>query len=271
MRIPGPFQLGPFVRKDGASAPALDADAQAFITATGITDQTIVSAINELVLSYKSAGIWTKRKAIYPVVGGSATYHKFNLKDPRDLDEAFRLTFMGGITHSNTGMLPNGLNGYARTYFVPSIDVTVDAGGLGYYSRTNAVSSSIDIGAYGSGGENDIYIRYSGGVSFFLWNSLGTATPIANSDSRGWFAVNRTLANQQGWKNGIKVVDEAKTAGASNREVYLMAVNADGSAGYYSTKECSFAVLGHSSLTDAESLAEYNIIQQFQINLGRQV
>ena len=30
-------------------------------------------------------------KAIYPFVGGTATTHKFNLKDPADINAAFRL------------------------------------------------------------------------------------------------------------------------------------------------------------------------------------
>ncbi len=68
-----------------------DADAQAFITATAITDLTQQTAINTLVTQLKTYGIWTKMKALYPFVGGTATAHKFNLKDPRDLDAAFRL------------------------------------------------------------------------------------------------------------------------------------------------------------------------------------
>ena len=52
-------------------------------------------------------------KALYPFVGGTATSHKFNLKDPRDLDAAFRLQFNGGWTHNSNGVTPNGTNGYA--------------------------------------------------------------------------------------------------------------------------------------------------------------
>ena len=70
-----------------------DTDAQAFITAAGITDTTQQSAINSLVTNLKGYGIWSKMKAIYPMVGGTANAHKFNLKDSRDLDAAFRLGF----------------------------------------------------------------------------------------------------------------------------------------------------------------------------------
>ena len=98
--------------------PKVD-DAQAFITAAGITDPTQQSAIITLVSDLKAYGIWTKFKAIYPIVGGTASQHKFNLKDPRDLDAAFRLTFATGYTHSSTGMLPNGTTAFADTKFNP--------------------------------------------------------------------------------------------------------------------------------------------------------
>lgn len=100
-------------------AVAYDADAQAFITATGISG-TNASAINTLVLDLKAANIWTKMKAIYPIIGGTATAHKFNLKNPLDTDAAFRLSFVGGWTHSSNGALPNGTNAFADTFLQPN-------------------------------------------------------------------------------------------------------------------------------------------------------
>ena len=58
-----------------------DSDAQSFFTATGITDITIKSAINSLVLSAKSNGWWSKCYVIYPFVGGSSTTCSYNLKN----------------------------------------------------------------------------------------------------------------------------------------------------------------------------------------------
>ena len=92
---------------------SFDPDAQAFITAAAITDPTQQAAINTLVLDLKGYSIWSKFKAIYPIVGGTASSHKYNLKDPRDLDAAFRLTFATGWTHSANGMLPNGTTAFA--------------------------------------------------------------------------------------------------------------------------------------------------------------
>ena len=55
--------------------------------------------------------------AVYPFLGGTSSSCKWNLKDPRNLDAAFRLTFSGGWTFSSTGALPNGVNAYANTYW----------------------------------------------------------------------------------------------------------------------------------------------------------
>src|SRR6266536_4458570 len=85
-------------------AQSYDSDAQAFFTAAGITNLTYKNAINHLVVDLKDAGIWTKMKAVYPFIDSTAAKHKWNLKDPRDLDSAFRLTFHGTVTHS-----PNGI------------------------------------------------------------------------------------------------------------------------------------------------------------------
>jgi hypothetical protein len=123
---------------------------EAFLTATGITDATIISALNAMDTSLISAGLLPsgtgagKIKALYPIVGGTAGTHKFNFVDPRDLDLAFRLTFFGGLTHNSNGITPNGTNGYADTYFNP-VDQSMGENNksLLYYSRIASDSGSL--------------------------------------------------------------------------------------------------------------------------------
>ena len=94
----------------------LDATATAFNTAAGLTDATQKSAINTLVKDLKRFNLWSKIKAFYPFVGGSATSHQFNLVDPRNTNDAYRLTFSGGWTHSSMGAQCNGSNTSADTF-----------------------------------------------------------------------------------------------------------------------------------------------------------
>ena len=132
---------------DIVGTAAVDADAQAFITAAAITDPTQQAAINTLVVDLKGYSIWTKMSALYPFVGGTASTHKFNLKDPRDLDAAFRLVFNGGFTHSSNGITGNGTNGFADTKFNPiSQSSNLNSFSLSVYSRTNLAGNMFDIG-----------------------------------------------------------------------------------------------------------------------------
>jgi hypothetical protein len=103
-----------------------DSDAQAFFTAAGITDTTQQNAINTLVVGLKTDGLWTSMQAIYPFVGGTATTHKWNLRNTA----TNQLTFFGGFTHDSNGVTGNGTNSYATTNIYNSAT-------LGIYSRSS--------------------------------------------------------------------------------------------------------------------------------------
>jgi len=92
-----------------------DIDATAFFTAAGITDVTQKAAVTAMVIALKSASLWTKAKAIYPYVGGSASSHLVNLKSPG----TYNITWNGGITHDANGVTFNGTTGYGDTGLNP--------------------------------------------------------------------------------------------------------------------------------------------------------
>jgi hypothetical protein len=257
----------------GITTPPVDPDAQAFITAAGITNPTQQAAINTLVVDLKGYSIWTKMKALYPFVGGTAAQHKFNLKDPRDLDAAFRLVFSGGWTHSSTGALPNGTNGYADTFLIPNTNLGISNGHLSVYSRTNISGTFYDLGSASGAGtaENSVISRWTDN-KFYSQYGTPTYPNIANTDSRGLFITNRNSAtNTTGYKNGIKVIDTAQTSSQlSQTNVYLGATNAFGSSTNYSPRQYAFASIGD-GLTDTEAANFYTAVQAFQTTLGRQV
>lgn len=255
----------------------IDPDAAAFLIAAGITDPTITNAINRLVKNYKGVGdintsvdLWTSSKAIYPMVGGSATAHKFNLKDPRDLDVAFRLSFGGGWTHNANGITGNGTNSFANTFFNPNIQLGLSNGRFGLYIRTNVNETKYDMGCNASPAEFALLSRFLGNLNTTYGNVL-PYPQIATSDCRGLNIVNRLSAtNTTGFKNGIEVINSAQTESKPNFNIHIGAVNNAGTTVLFSTKNYSFGVIGL-GLSDANSLLEYNIIQQFQTDLSRQV
>jgi hypothetical protein len=252
-----------------------DTDAQAFITAASITDGTQQSAVNQLVLDLKSANIWTKIKAAYPMVGGTATSCKWNLKDARDLDAAYRLVFSGGGTFSSNGYQPGGVNGFANTFFNPSTQSTLNNTHASYYSRTNSENLGIELSnSNGSGSQLLLALRYTAvGCISDQYNSTTGRIIIANANSQGLYITSRiTSAIHKLFKNSTQIgATNTGTSGSlQNLTIYIGAQNNQGTAGSFSNRQCAFASIGD-GLTDAEALAFYNAVQTFNTTLNRNV
>lgn len=126
-------------------SPKEDVDANTFFTAAGITDPTQKSAVTSMVIALKAAGLWTISKAIYPFVGNAAASTKYNLKDPRDLDAAYRIVWAGGVTHDSNGVTFNGTTGVGDTKFVPSTVYPSSRMSFHYYLKS--YTAGIIVGA----------------------------------------------------------------------------------------------------------------------------
>ena len=263
--------------------PPIDPDAQAFITAAGITNPIQQSAIEALVLSLKENSIWTKFSAIYPFVGGTAFSHKFNLKDPRDLDAAYRLSFNGGITHSSNGALPNGTTGYANTFFNPTTPPN-DGVHFSNYYRTNAIDPKFQFGCTYTidAGENKQFFNHylqTTATNTGYSNGGDQATNILTLNNLGNHIVTRingsTIAKL--FKNGTLVSSIDTFGGANaNANMFLMGVNqvqqddSPPQQTLYGTVQIAFATIG-AGLTDTEAVNLNTAIATFQTTLGRQV
>jgi hypothetical protein len=249
----------------------IDSDAQAFLTAASITNIVQQKAVNDLVIALKGYSIWNKMKALYPVVGGTAAAHKWNLKDPRDLDAAFRLTFTAGWIHSSTGMTPNGSSDYADTFLTPSISLSQNSTHISVYSRTNVDSSYIVGSNTGAPNyTNSIGLAPKSSNLFYGAVNQGAASNTANTDSKGFFLGKRTASTAiilQ--KNSTQTSVTVSSTGLSTFKISLGALNAGGSF-FYGLNEIAFASIGD-GLTDTEAANFYTAVQAFQTTLGRQV
>jgi hypothetical protein len=258
--------VGSFVAAGGGGT---DADAQAFITAAAITDVTQQSAINTLVVDLKAYGIWTKMKALYPFVGGTASAHKFNLKDPRDLDAAFRLVFSGGGTHSSTGYLSNGVNGFADTFLTPSTSLALNNTHISFYSRTNSISLTPVISDQTGSGTNllNIFPRYSVlNDIYFRVNSAPTASVATNTSSSAFYLANRiTSSETRNLRNSTRYVQSQTSGTLISSSLWI---SRQGSS--YGDRECAFASIGD-GLTDTEAANFYTAVQAYQTTLSRNV
>jgi hypothetical protein len=254
--------------------PAYNNETNAFLFSTQITDNTIQTATNTLVSDLKTANIFTKMKAIYPMVGGTATTCKFNLVNAQDTNAAYRLVFSGGGTFSSNGYLPNGTNAYANTFLIPSTAYSVaNSGHMSYYSRTDSNGSTErEIGSLTGTIYSDLALRYSNTVHM-RWGETSAPTTAASANSLGFYVGSRTTSNTSKiFKNGTQILISGNLAGGlTSVPFFIGAINLNGTpSGYYSAKQCAFASIGD-GLTDAEALAFYNAVNAFQVSLARNV
>jgi hypothetical protein len=250
----------------------LDLDALAFINAAGITNLTQKSAINSLVLDLKNNSLWTKCTAIYPMVGGTATTHKFNLKNPADTNAAFRLSFTGGWTHSSTGAKPNGTNAFADTFLIPNTSLQLNNVHLSYYSRTNQTFTDVLLGAANASYNNGLYLlpKNTPNNEYTRMNQSVFTNPTGHANTFGFFNASRLISTEfKSYRNGSLVnTITVNSSGLSTAKIYIGAANI--SPIQYTSCECAFSSIG-TGFTAAETTTFYNIVQTYQTTLGRQV
>lgn len=151
-----------------------DPDAQAFITATGISGAD-ADAINQLVIDLKDYSLWNLIDAFYPFIGGTSSSCKYNLKDPQDTDGAYRMSFNGSWTFSSNGVVPTSKS--SSNY------------GNSYWNN------------YGSGGnrnDNHHYYRYINQINNLGCDYAGVASPytiMGACSPLEWFDGGNALSN----------------------------------------------------------------------------
>lgn len=261
-----------------------------FKDATGITDLTIINALNDLDAGLISTGLDAKIKYLYPFVGSTGDTCKVNFMSPGTKD----LTFSGGWTFTSKGIKGNGVNTYANTGIIPATNLSQNDVHASIYTAT---SQGFETGAYGT--FCDFYAGTSG------WNSIGIFhyyenfklylnSPWADAHvnrtlfklgKKGMRLITRGNANQfKFYQDGV--FEQAPvTYGGTGTNTTFIEGQATGTSGspvtapiyigafgdgvnYVSNKEYSFATFGK-NLTDTEQATLYILVQNFQYALGR--
>lgn len=259
-----------------------DADAQAFIDSAVITDATQQAAIYRLVADLKgvpnalyfTTNLWDSLRAVYPFVGGNLNAHKRNLKDPRDLDAAFRLTFSGTPTHNSSGVI-TGSAGYADTHLVHNVNFGANAFSMGMYFTTDAAVNSLNycIGLRYGISEQYILVKWNSPnleTKFYIYP--GTGSPYFYSDTRGYYSQGYGPSE----RNSVFHGHLSKAAGATSFTygsggLYIGGYTASGALSSANTLQTwGFAFYG-GYLTANQQMALYNAVQQYETTLGRSV
>jgi len=256
-----------------ASVGGNDADAQAFIDAVGTLNATEETAINNLVIALKANGTWTKYKAIYPFIGGTAAEHKWNLKDPRDLDAAYRITFTGTITHDANGISADGSTGYGDTHLVPASVLINSSYSMSVYYRSD-VSEGSGIGVKDGTGYWTFYPEFGGDFYSYAGSASNSITVAAIGVSSGMFTNTQNGGTtHKAFRNGSQIGttntgDNTASFDTLLEPMYVGAVNRDGVAGEFSSRNIAFFAIAD-GLSDAEVSDDYTDIQAFQTELSR--
>jgi hypothetical protein len=258
-----------------------DADAQAFFnrvtTAGGSLSATEKTAINTLVIDLKGYSIWTKMKAIYPMVGASAAACAQNLKS-----SSFTGTFTSGWTFASTGVTPNGTSAYMDTGLLPSTTLTNNNTHISYYSRTNTNASSMAmIGTSKGTSALPLYTIYSkdnlNTYFFDAYSYINNRIQVISTLSSAAFFINSRTSNTvfKAFRNSSQFGSTNTTTSSQDittcdKSFFLGALNLDGTAGQFSPNQCAFSSIGD-GLNDTEASNFYTAVQAFQTTLARQV
>lgn len=248
-----------------SSIGQIDADAQAFFdrvtTAGGTLSATEKTAVNTLVLDLKDYGIWSKMKAIYPMVGASAAACAQNLKS-----SSFTGTFTSGWTFASSGVTPNGTSAFFNTNLNASTNLSVTSLSFGGYTSTTVNGT----GYHGAYPPDFLMMSFKSYNFCEFYRTNGTALAISSG------VVGMVQANQLG--NDSKIYSN-NTTGASgtitmtslpNLNMYIGAANNNGNGSYYDNKVISYYYYAD-GLTDTQANNHYAAVQAFQTTLSRQV
>ena len=242
-----------------------DVDAQRFIDSSAITDDIQKLAINNFVKQLKDSSLWAKFMAIYPMVGGTETTTKWNLKDPRNSDAAYRLTFYGAPVYANTGVLFPTTGDYADTHLADSAIGGYMNASMSYYSVTQNVISGYDMGCTdGAVPYNELSV-YSNAADNSEW--FGFSQNILSPNTTGLFMLSSSSTNSTRYRNGIVVGSKGSAPNNSYTNLTIL-IGKSRVTAHPGQKECALATIGN-GLTDAQALTFYNIVQNFETTLGR--
>ena len=242
-----------------------DKDAQNFILTAGISDRTQKDAINYLVTSLKSTGLWTKMEAIWPFVGGTASAHKYNLKNVN----SHIISWGNGATQNNNGVIPNysinNLN--LNTSSIPNVSNNVH---IAMYVSNDVSDVSFDVASHMFQPYNRLLVSIGyTGVTYFDFGDAYGQRVSASITKTGLIVANQYSSIASIYRNGTRI--SYRSLSITLPKFYDMYFNAtpEGDA-RYNARNFRYISIGQ-GLTDGEQSTLYNIVQKFQTSLNRSV
>lgn len=254
---------------------AFDPDALAYLNAANITNTAQRTALNTLVVSLKSSGVWAKCIAIYPMMGITSASQSWNL---RNLTQ-FNITWVNPASgiYNTAGFLGQGL-AYGQTSINPSTNLSQNDNHLMIYSGTdNQSDTALELGAASGSGATGTQIyapRLRTATTSVLMYANNIATndfdSISNGNARGFYINQRSSSTSSAAiKNGTIILTSTKVSRTpANFQLFLGGINGSGTFLNGTQRYISFASAGQ-SFTSQQITDYYNAVQAFQTVLNR--
>ena len=254
------------------SGPSYGTLTTAWIAATGETDLTILGALNTLESDLTTYGLTAKIKALWPFCGGTASKHKFNFMDARDLDAAFRLVFSGGLTHDSNGIKGNATNAYYDTKFNPSVHLTSSTGGSAFlYCNNSVADNGADLAANQSGVNTRFQVMASYAGSFYASMLATNLYSASNTATVGFFGATREPSNTTSFyavKDTNSYSYSDSFANPNSNVAGLCVCTDSTSFAYFTGRRHSFSCMGE-GLTTTQAQNLRTAVIAFNTTLGR--
>jgi len=248
--------IGDIETKSNYVVVGYDTDAQAFITAAGITGTPQKNAINQFVTDLKGTAnaltpngsdIWSGFVAanhpIYPYCPiddstCNSTCSSFNLIDPTVMQLTFNNFVAGDFT---PGGVTGGSGKYASLALTPSSgQVALDDYGGDAYILSNVIENSVDFGVTDAGFTNALFmaVRFAANAFFCRINDATSTSSTVVYDSRGLYSMERSASNARSFARDhlAFLTDSVSSVARSGSTMALHARNVDGTIDAYSTR-----------------------------------
>jgi hypothetical protein len=252
-----------------------DANAQAFFNAVEGGGDTLTltekSAVNTLVLDLKSAGLWTPLDCFYPFVGGTSSSCKWNLKDPRDLNVARRITWTGGMSFSSSGITGNGLNSGGDTHLNPGA-VPYPAITIGVYINGGLVDTPTgwyDMGGYDGSDDAMISLAFNNKTTRYVcFNGISYQTTTSGTYTASLLTGVNTGTNSLLYQNTTQLINVGQAL-ANVTESIGIGYSQRTSPGSYSGRGYSVAFISGAAFSAGNISSLNTAINTYNTTLSR--
>lgn len=231
-----------FARKTGYSIEAK----QYFDRLPTLPGQDTLLKMAEFIDSLKQNGVWVKIDEMWLFANKTSSNALIGLKNKKNCVSVNSPSFA-----VYRGFTSNGTTSYLSTQFnlgTEGVNYTRNSACIGVYSRTNASDVGLfDMGCVNSGTDR-VFFQTRTGTNFAGRINEADGDVVSNSDSRGFFIINRSGASAtQYYKNGTNLKSGTTSSTAvPSMVIYILCRNGNGIAGDFSTKQISFALIGGS-------------------------